>query len=68
MAGYVTKLRQRFNHKMPAKPVHSPYKAPRKVYGKAAQDTIKEDESPKLDEKKVNLVQQVVGVCVYYGR
>ena len=53
---------------MPAKPVHSPYKAPRRVYGKAAKDTIKEDGSPKLDEKKVNLIQQVVGVCLYYGR
>ena len=24
MKGYVRKLRQRFNHKMPSKPVHSP--------------------------------------------
>ena len=68
MVGYVTKLRQSFNHKMPSRPVHSPYRAPKKVYGKTAQDTIKEDKSPKLSDKEVNIVQQVVGVCLYYGR
>ena len=68
MKGYVKKLRQRFNHKTPTKPVHSPYKATPKVYGADAQNTITEDTSPKLKDKDVNIVQQVVGVCLYYGR
>ena len=42
MRGYVAKLRQRFNHKMPKKQVHSSYKAALKVYGAEAQNTIKE--------------------------
>ena len=50
------------------KPVYSPYRAPKKVYGKEAQNTIKEDTSPKLDAKQINIIQQVVGVCLYYGR
>ena len=68
MKGYVTKLRQRFNHKMPSKPVHSPYKAAPKIYGADAQKTIIEDVSPKLTDKGINIVQQVVGICLYYGR
>ena len=66
MKGYVTKLRQTFNHKMQSK--HVPYKTVPKVYGADAQHTIKEDISPKLTDKEINAVQQVVGVCVYYGR
>ena len=68
MQGYVAKLRQRFNHKAPSKPVHSPYKAPKRVYGKDAQNAIPEDDTPELDDEKVNLIQQIVGVCMYYGR
>ena len=68
MNGYVSKLRQRFSHKMPKKPQHSPYRAPKKVYGAAAQDTIVPDDSAKLDDDQIKLIQQVVGVCLYYGR
>ena len=56
---YVTKLRQTFNHKMPSKPVHSLYKAAPKIHGAEAQNTIKEDISPKLTDKGINIVQQV---------
>ena len=65
MKGYVAKLRQRFNHKMPAKLVHSPYKAAPKIYGADAQNTIKDVISPKLTDKGINVVQQVVGICLY---
>ena len=68
MVGYVNKLRKRFNHQRPTKPQHSPYKAPKKIFGAGAQDTIAPDESPKLDDTNVKLIQQVIGVCLYYGR
>ena len=64
MPGYVSKLRTRFNHKMPKKPVHSPYKARSKVYGAAAQDVLEDIESPKLNEDGIHSIQQVVGVCM----
>ena len=68
MNGYVSKLQQRFSHKMPKNPQHSPYRAPKKVYGAAAQDTIVPDDSAKLNDDQINLIQQVIGVCLYYGR
>ena len=68
MVGHVSKLCQRFNHKIPAKPQHCPYKAPKKIFGAGAQDTIAPDESPKLDATNVKLIQQVMVVCLYYGR
>ena len=33
-----------------------------------AQNIIKEEISPKLTDKGINIVQQVVGICLYYGR
>ena len=68
MPGYIEKLRARYSHEMPRRPQHSPYRAPPKIYGAAAQDTIPDDESAKIDEKRVKVVQQVVGGVLYYGR
>ena len=53
---------------MPHTPQHRPYRAPEKVYGAAAQDAIPPDETAKLDDNKIKLTQQVIGVCLYYGR
>ena len=53
MNGYVSKLRQRFIHKMTKVPQHSPYKAPKKVCGAAAQDTIVPDDSAKLNDDQI---------------
>ena len=58
MPGYVGKLRQRFNHKTPNNQQHSPFKAAAKVFGAGAQDTVPGDNSPKLNDKQVNVVQQ----------
>ena len=68
MPGYVSELRTRFNHKLTKQPVHSPYKARLKVYGTTAQDVLEGIESPKLNADGINIIQQVVGVCLYYAR
>ena len=68
MPDYVQTLRQRFGHKMPDKPEFSPFKAAPKVYGATAQNTKLVEKSPLVDEKGINIVQQVVGVCLYYER
>ena len=68
MPGYIEKLRARDSHKMPHRPQHSPYRAPPKIYGSAAQNTTPDDESAKIDKKRVKVVQQVVGGVLYYGR
>ena len=68
MNEYVTKLQQSFSHKMPKVPQHSPHKAPQKVYGTASQDTIVLDDTTKLDDEQIKLIQQVTEMCLYYGR
>ena len=68
MKAYIKKLRQHFNHKLPKKPVHSRFKAAPKVYGAKAQNTVKEEVSSKLSDDGINIVQQIVGVCLYYVR
>ena len=64
MNGYVSKLRQHFSHKMPKVPQHSPYKAPKKVYGATAQDTIVPYDTAKLDDEQIKLIQQLIGMCL----
>ena len=66
MNGYVSKLRQHFSHKMSKVPQHSPHKAPKKVYGALAQDTIVPYYTAKFNDEQIKLVQQVIGVCLYY--
>ena len=36
------------------------------MYGADDQNTIPEEDSPKSTDKKVNIVQHVAGVCLYY--
>jgi hypothetical protein len=38
------------------------------VYGAAAQGNIPPDKTSKLDDNKIKLIQQVIGVCLYYDR
>ena len=68
MKGYVRKLRQHFSHKMTTVPQHSPYEAPKKVYGSAAPDIIVPDDITRLNDHQIKLIQQVIGECLYNGR
>ena len=68
MPGYVKKVLQRFNHKVPTKPQHSPYNAQPKKYGTSAQDPLPEDTTDLLGEKGVTRIQQIVGAVLYYAR
>ena len=68
MPGYVEKMLVRFKHPKPKTPQHSPYKAPPKKYGAAAQDPLEDDTTNKLDDAGIKRVQQVVGAALYYGR
>ena len=68
MNEYMRTLQQYFGHKIPKVPQHSPYKAHKKVYGAAAQDTIVQDNTAKLDDERIELIWKVIGVCLYYDR
>ena len=45
-----------------------PLKSPPRKYGMGAQDPIPPDDTAKIDKKRVRVVQQVIGGCLYYGR
>ena len=68
MPGYVDTLQTRYHHEVPSKPQHSPYQAPPKIFGAAAQDTIPADTTERIDEKRIKVVQQVIGGLLYYAR
>ena len=58
MPGYIDKLLARYQHEMPSQPQHSPYRAPPKVYGTAAQDTIPDNVTAKIEEKRVKAINR----------
>ena len=66
--GYVDKLQQHFSHKIPSKPHHRSYKVHRKLYRGVSQDTIPLVKTKKLDKENANIIQQVIGECLYYDR
>ena len=68
MPGYVQKMLLRFKHEPPSRNQYSPYQPQPRKFGKNTDDTIPEDKSPKLDEKRKKVVQQVIGTCLYYAR
>ena len=68
MPGYVQKMLVRFKHDVPKTNQNSPYQpAPRKS-GKSSDDTIPEDTTKKLDDKREKIVQQVISTCLFYAR
>ena len=68
MPHYADKVLQRFDHKKPNRPQHSPYLPEPRKFGKDAQDPLPEDTSKKVNDKRILRIQQVVGVVLYYAR
>jgi hypothetical protein len=66
MPGYIKKALLKFQHTKPTKPVEAPYKHTPIIYG-AKQQYAEEDTSPKLNEKEVTRVQNIVGNLLYYA-
>lgn len=61
-------MRQQINHEIPAKPEHSPYITLPQIYGAGAQDTITPNMTTRIDDKRIKIVQQGIGGCLYHGR
>ena len=68
MPGYIEKLLLKCKHDNPLDVQSSPYKAPPKIYGKGAQDSIPHDTTKNIDKSRINIIQQVVGGVLYYAR
>lgn len=68
MPGYITKLLARFKHEAPKKPQHSPHPHHPKKFGSDAQDPLPPDDTPRISQKRILRIQQVVGAALYYAR
>jgi len=69
MPGYIALALHKFHHPPPTRPEHSPHPWIRPVFGtKGPQAPLPHDNSPPLNDKQINFVQQVVGTLLYYAR
>ena len=66
--GYIKKVLQKYLHKRPTKPQHSPYIVAPKKYGKEAQDPLPPDKSSPLSKEKIKRIQGIVGSILFYAR
>ena len=65
MLNYVKEMRHKFQHD---RPEHAPCRWNRPTHGPGPQLPEPEDDSPPLDAKGINEIQQVVGSSLHYGR
>ena len=68
MGKYIPKLLATFNHDRPKRAQHSPFQAPAKKYGTAAQDPLEPDTTNKIDDLRKLRIQQVIDGLLYYAR
>ena len=68
MPGYIKTQLQRYKHKKPTRPQHSPHPVVPRRYGKSAQHPSPSDETPTAVSNGILCVQQVVGSILYYAR
>ena len=68
IAMHVQKILQCFQHAVPARKQDSPYRVPPRKYGTAAHDLLPEDTLDKINEKRVKIIQQVIGGVLYYAQ
>ena len=68
MPGYIKKKMQEYGHVIPTRLQMCPYSPEPKKFGSEAQAPLPTDESPKLDEKGIKRIQQIVGSILYYAR
>ena len=68
MPKYVAKSLAKFNHKLPKKTQHAPYKWQVPLYGQKVQIVQPTLPTPTLSKKETKTVQSKVGTFLYYGR
>lgn len=68
MPGYIKKLLQKYQHRMPKRPQNCPYSPAPKQYGVKAQAPLPVDISRKLSPEEIKEIQHVVGSILYYAR
>jgi hypothetical protein len=68
MPGYIQKALSRFQHTLPTRAQHSPYKWTKPNYGVPTQLTPEPDDSALLDKAAITHLQEVIGTLLFYAR
>ena len=66
--GYISKALTNYQHAIPPRPKHHPYKSTLIQYGTKFQHVIESDTSAPLNKYQIKNVQYIVGTLLYYGR
>jgi hypothetical protein len=67
MPGYINEALHKFQHPAPPRRQDAPHSWNQPTYGAAVQYADNPDESPRLPDKQVTFVQQIVGTLLYYS-
>ena len=68
MPGYISKALTKYQHDIPPRPQHQPYKYTPIQYGAKVQNDIEPDTSAPLKKYQIKHVQDIVGTLLYFGR
>jgi len=68
MPGYIDDVLKKHQHPKPTKPQYAPHRWNKPAYGRQTQFAPELDRTPKLDAKRKQQVQSIVGSLLYYGR
>ena len=67
MTTYTQEALHKFQHPAPSHPQDAPHAWNQPVYGAAVQYADQPDDSPLLPPKPINLLQQIIGLLLYYA-
>jgi hypothetical protein len=68
MPGYIQKKLQEYGHIIPERIQLCPYSPEPKKFGSDTQSPLPPDSTPKLNEKGIKHIQQIVSSILYYAR
>ena len=68
MPGYIQKVIQKYKHPKHPKPQHALHPIPQRKFGKAVKEPESVDESLEATKEEVLIIQQVVGIILYYAQ
>ena len=66
--GYISKALTNYQHAIPPRPKHHPYKSTLIQYGTKFQHVIESDTSAPLNKYQIKNVQYIVGTLLYCGK
>ena len=68
MPGYINKVITKYQHTIPQRPQHHPYKYTPIQYGAKFQHVVEPDTSAPLTKDQIKKFQDIFGTLIYYGQ